>query len=108
MAKQYIKIRVRDAQNVIFEGEVDRISSYNEVGAFDIYPMHANFISIIRKELVLYKDKKRVKDIKLEKAVMKVKKDVVKVFLGIETISIGEENSEENIKQPPQNSASQT
>ncbi len=101
MAKQYIKIRVRDAQNVIFEGEVDRISSYNEVGAFDIYPMHANFISIIRKELVLYKDKKKVKDIKLEKAVMKVKKDVVKVFLGIETISIGEENSEENIKQLP-------
>lgn len=84
---KYINIRVRDVQNIIFEGQVDRISSFNEVGPFDVYPMHANFISIIRKGLTLYKGKEKVKDIELEKAVMKVKKDSVKVFLGIETIN---------------------
>jgi F0F1-type ATP synthase epsilon subunit len=91
MANNYIKIRVRDLQRVVFEGEVDRISSYNEIGPFDVYQMHANFISIIRKELTLYKDNEKVKDIKLEKAVMKVKKDKVKVFLGIDTINSDED-----------------
>lgn len=85
-----ITIKVRDTQKIIFEGEVDRISSYNEVGPFDIYPMHANFISIINKILALYRNGEKIIDIKLEKAVMKVKKDVVKVFLGIETMDLDE------------------
>ncbi len=96
-----INIKVRDAQGIIFEGEVDRISSYNEVGPFDIYPMHANFISIIRKGLTLYKNKQIIKDIELEKAVMKVKKDIVKVFLGIETINLDESGVQDNINPLP-------
>jgi F0F1-type ATP synthase epsilon subunit len=83
-----INIKIRDAQKVIFEGKVDRISSFNEVGPFDIYPMHANFISILSKGLTLYLDGKSIKDIEFEKAVMKVKKDSVKVFLGIEAINL--------------------
>lgn len=90
--KKYIKIIIRDIQKKIFEGEVNRISSYNEIGPFDIYPMHANFISIINKGLTLYKDGEIVKEIELEKAVMKVKKDIVRVFLGIETIDLEETN----------------
>ncbi len=98
MVKNLINIKVRDAQKIIFTGEVDRISSYNEVGPFDIYPMHANFISIIRKGITLYKNNEIIKNIELEKAVMKVKKDIVKVFLGIETINLGEESALENPK----------
>lgn len=104
MAKNLINIKVRDAQNIIFEGEVDRISSYNEVGPFDIYPMHANFISIIKKGLTLYKKNEMIKNIELEKAVMKVKKDVVKVFLGIETINLEGEEIKDNTKTPSENS----
>jgi F0F1-type ATP synthase epsilon subunit len=92
MAKdKYLNARVRDAQKVIFEGQVDRISSFNEVGPFDIYPMHANFISIIQKGMTLYKDGKVIKEIEFEKAVMKVKKDTAKIFLGIETFDLQEE-----------------
>ena len=54
-----IKVKVRDTESVIFEGEVERISSFNEVGPFDIYPTHANFISIIRKQLTLYHKKEK-------------------------------------------------
>jgi F0F1-type ATP synthase epsilon subunit len=49
-----IKLTVRDAENIIFQGEVDRISSFNEVGRFDVYPKHANFISIKRQQLTVY------------------------------------------------------
>ena len=88
--KQPIIIIVRDAENIIFDGEVDRISSFNEVGRFDVYPRHANFISIIRKQLTLYRDNKIVKDLKLEQAIMKVKNDHVGIFLGIDTIMVEE------------------
>ena len=86
-----IHVRVRDTDNVIFEGEVDRISSFNEAGPFDIYPMHANFISIIRKNLILYLNKKKVKELTLEQAVIKVKKDQAHIYLGIEAL-ISEES----------------
>jgi F0F1-type ATP synthase epsilon subunit len=101
MAKdKYINARVRDAQGIIFEGQVDRISSFNEVGPFDIYPMHANFISIIRKGLTLYKDGEVIKDIEIEKAVMKVKKDAAKIFLGIETFDLQDEINQNLQKLP--------
>jgi len=86
--KKSIKLTIRDTQNIIFEGEVDRISSFNEVGRFDIYPMHANFISIIRQEITLYQNKQLIKSIKIEQAVLKIKQDVANIFLGIETLLI--------------------
>ncbi len=89
--KKPIKVKVRDTKDVIFEGEVDRISSYNEVGRFDVFPMHANFISIIQQEIILYKDHQKVKELKIEKAVMKVKQDNVVIFLGIEALVVEDE-----------------
>jgi len=88
--KRTIKLTVRDTQNIIFEGEVDRISSFNEVGRFDIYPMHANFISILQQELSLYQNKQLIKTIKIEQAVLKIKQDIAHIFLGIETLFIEE------------------
>ena len=84
--KKLLKVKVRDSENIIFEGEVDRVSSYNEVGRFDVYPLHANFISIIGRELALYNQSKVIKELKLEQAVMKVKEDIVHIFLGIEAL----------------------
>lgn len=94
--KNLIIVIVRDAENIIFDGEVDRISSFNEVGRFDIYPRHANFISIIKKQLTLYRDHKIIKDLKLEQAIMKVKKDHVGIFLGIDTIMVEENVFKDN------------
>lgn len=89
--KKPIKLKVRDAETIIFEGEVDRISSFNEVGRFDVFPMHANFISIILQEISIFQNKQKVKDIKIEQAIIKVKQDVANIFLGIETLIVDEE-----------------
>lgn len=85
---QPIKLTVRDAENIVFSGEVDRISSFNEVGRFDVYPKHANFISIIRRQLTLYRHHEILKDLKIEQAVLKIKGDVANIFLGIDTIMV--------------------
>ena len=93
-----IKVKVRDAENVIFDGEVDRISSYNEVGRFDVFPMHANFISIIRQGLALYKGHEKIKEITIEQAILKVKQDIVNIFLGIESLIVDEEKAVEIVE----------
>lgn len=88
-----MKLVVRDAENIQFDGEVDRITSFNEVGRFDVYPMHSNFISIIQKELDLYKGNQKLKEFKIEKAILKVKQDLVNIYLGIDTLLIDEEKA---------------
>lgn len=87
-----IKVQVISTDQLIYEGEVDRISSFNEVGAFDVYPMHANFISIIGKQLALYNKHQKVKEVTFEQAVMKVKQDIVEIFLGMEVLLVDEKS----------------
>lgn len=87
-----IKVTVRNTDEVLFSGEVDRITSFNEMGRFDVYPMHANFISIIEKELALYLKHQKLKEIKMERAVMKVKQDTVNIYLGIESLFLNDES----------------
>jgi F0F1-type ATP synthase epsilon subunit len=89
--KNLLKVTVRDSQSTLFQGEVERVSSFNDVGPFDLYPMHANFISILKRKLAFYKNNNKIKEIEIEQAIMKVKNDVVNIFLGIEEISLDEE-----------------
>ena len=91
--KKNINVKVRDTENILFEGETDRISSFNEVGPFDIYPMHANFISIINTKITLYHKKEKIKELTFEQAVMKVKKDIAHIYLGVEMFQIEDDNS---------------
>lgn len=102
-AKNLLKVKVRDRQNIIYEDEVDRITSTNEVGTFDIFPMHANFISLILQTLSFYNHGKKIKELKIDQAVLKVKKNEVKIFLGIEEIALEEAPAAKNEpgKNPP-------
>jgi F0F1-type ATP synthase epsilon subunit len=83
-----MKVKVRDTGDIIFDGQVDRISSYNEVGQFDIFPMHANFISIIKNKLSLYFKGKLQKEIKFTQAILKSKNDIVDIYLGIDELVV--------------------
>lgn len=84
-------VKVRDTENLIYEGDVDRINSFNEMGPFDVYPMHANFISILRQELTLYSENAKVKELKFEQAILKVKQDQAEIYLGIEVLFMQED-----------------
>jgi len=83
-----MQVKVRDTGDIVFEGQVDRITSFNEVGQFDIFPMHANFISIIKKKLGLYLKGKILKEIKFTQAVLKSKQDIVDIYLGIDELVV--------------------
>lgn len=80
-----LKVRVRDG--VIYEGKVISISSYNEVGKFDVLPEHANFISLINKGLVIREKGGSEKEIKFDNALMRVRENNVEVYLGVEGLA---------------------
>lgn len=89
--KPLLNLIIEDTNEVIFSDKVDRLTSYNEMGRFDIYPLHANFISIITSQIDIYQDKKKIKEMKIDQAVLKVKKNEVHIFLGIEKLLVDED-----------------
>lgn len=80
-----IYLRVRDPEKVIFEGQVDSISSTNKIGKFDILDSHSNFISLIQQFLV-YKIGESVKEFKVNNGILKVRENKVYVYLGVKRV----------------------
>lgn len=66
-----------------FHGKAYSVTAENNLGPFDILPLHANLISLIQKRiLVKTKDGRKV-NYQFRNGVMEVSGNVVKVFLGI-------------------------
>ena len=63
-----------------------RVSSYNKKGKFDVLPQHANFISLIQKSLVIRDNRGQTREINVNNGLMRVKKDIVEVYIGIEAL----------------------
>ena len=84
------QLKVVSREGVIFEGHVESITSYNEKGKFDVLGQHANFISLISKGLMIRTKDKRVNEIKFDNALLRVRKNVVEVYIGVEGMSPAE------------------
>lgn len=74
---------VRDRTKILFAGEAEAITSFNEKGEFDILAFHENFISLISKELRIRIKGGTVQTIPVASGVATVKQNVVEVYLGI-------------------------
>lgn len=81
-----LTVSIKNPEGVTFEGEVDALSSLNEKGPFDVLPLHTNFISIVKQNIVLYQNKQKIREIAIDTGVLRVEKNRVHVFLGIETL----------------------
>lgn len=81
-----LHVKIQSPEKVLFDDNVVAISSVNDVGPFDVLEMHANFITLIRDGIILYKTNKEVQRISCERGIMKVFENTVTIFLGIETI----------------------
>lgn len=86
-----ISLKIQNPDKILFEGKVSRISSFNELGPFDIYPMHANFISILNKNIDLYSLGNKTDSIVIDRAILKAKNDRVDIYLGLESLLLEEE-----------------
>ena len=80
---QSLFLKVRTRENVLFDGEVDSLTSVNEAGRFDVLKKHANFISLIKDYIVIRDLKGDKREIKIGKGIMKILDNKVSVYLGI-------------------------
>jgi F0F1-type ATP synthase epsilon subunit len=78
-----LSVMIRDRAGVLYEGEVEAFSSYNQKGPFDVLPLHTNFISLITKGVDLRLKGTIFKNLPLETGVMKVKENRIEVYIGI-------------------------
>ena len=74
---------VRSRKGRLFEGEVRAITSYNDAGAFDVLPLHENFISLIKRYLKIFPKIGEEINIPLQIGVLKVRSGKADIYIGI-------------------------
>ena len=86
MKNQQFHLMVQSREGVVYEGNVVSITSFNEEGEFDILAQHANFISLIQKKLIVRNISGEQREIQVDNALLRLKKDKVEVYLGAKGI----------------------
>jgi F0F1-type ATP synthase epsilon subunit len=76
-------LTVKSRKDTLFSGNVYSITSINELGFFDILPYHTNFVTLIKDVVVIDKGLPTEKDIKLDKGVLTVISNNIKIYVGI-------------------------
>ena len=78
-----LNLFVRSRTKTYFQGRVKSVSSLNQTGAFDILPMHANFITLITKYLIIDRTLPTEKKIEFDSAVVSAIGGKVDVYVGV-------------------------
>lgn len=78
-----LTVVIREKDRVIRSETARAVSSMNDKGAFDILPLHVNFVSLIRDFLIIHKEGGQKEEMKIRAALMHVFKNKVSVYLGL-------------------------
>ena len=89
MDKLQLSITIKDSEKTIFEGTATAVSSISNVGKFDVLASHANFIALIKEAVTLHFENQKSQIIPIETGVMKVRENIIKIILGMETKTSG-------------------
>lgn len=77
-----IHVNIKDRGKVFFDGEVNAVTSFNDLGIFDVLPMHENFISLIKNKIILHDDRNQ-KEMKIESGLLRANGNKVNIYLGV-------------------------
>jgi len=77
-----IHVIIKNKENIIYDGQVTAVSSFNDVGLFDVLPLHENFISLVKDKIIIH-DNSGQKEFKINNGLLKVKDDKVDIYLGL-------------------------
>ena len=68
-------------KELLFSGYVKSLSSFTNEGAFDVLPLHENFVTIVRDKVVVVDKVGNRLEFVLGRALLAVTDNVVKVFV---------------------------
>jgi len=74
---------IRNKQGVVYNDNVEAVSSKNDKGVFDILPEHENFISIIKQSIVIHKKINENQEMKIDNGILRAYKNKVNIYIGI-------------------------
>lgn len=77
-----IRVIIKNREKTLFDGELRAISTFNDVGIFDILPNHENFISLIKDKIILHKEGSD-KQVKIGQGVLKARENKVNIYLDL-------------------------
>lgn len=78
-----LKVAIKSRKKSFFEGSAFSVSSQNAVGAFDILPGHAHFISVVSNFVKVEKEDGTTENFKVKAGVLRVFDDKVDVYLTV-------------------------
>lgn len=78
-----LNVVVRNRDGILYQGDCQSVTSFNKVGKFDILGSHANFITLIEKEVIIKTTEGEDKRLVVNNGVCKVQENNVAIFLGI-------------------------
>lgn len=76
-----LHLTIVNREQVLFDGDVESITSVNDTGEFDILAMHENFISLVRDKLVFRPPKEKQQTLPITRGIMQVHTNKVRVFV---------------------------
>ena len=84
--KEHLQVKVLSLQKVVYEGEAISVSSVNVKGIFDILPLHTQLITVCEKEVIVRERAGEEMRFEIQKGVIRVAGNTVKIFLGFESV----------------------
>jgi F0F1-type ATP synthase epsilon subunit len=81
----FLAVVIHKRDGIFYQGEAKALTSKNDKGVFDILPMHANFIAIIKDYIRVYKKEGGQELFKITMGVMSVAENQVRIYLDIFT-----------------------
>jgi F0F1-type ATP synthase epsilon subunit len=81
MAKPTFTLIIRTRQDVVYDSEVEAVTSTNAAGNFDVLPGHAFFISLIQRFIEIHETAGRVKKYDIDEGIIYVQEAKVSIYL---------------------------
>ena len=83
-AIQTMTVKIFSPSVDYFDGEATMLSAVNKTGAFDVLPLHHNFITLLDQgNIRVIDDKNKEKIVEITVGLLHVKNNVVTVFLDV-------------------------
>lgn len=82
MTKPTFLLQIQTREGVVFNSQIESLTSFNKKGRFDILPHHINYISIIENQLIIKEAGGNEKVVKLFAGLLQFINNEAKVFLG--------------------------
>ncbi len=76
-----LTVKIISRGEKIYDGTCQTVTSHNEVGEFDILPIHANFISLIQRYVILNKGQENELWTSVEHGILRCSEDDVEVYV---------------------------